>query len=136
VANQNIPSDVYPFATQDGKPIPLDILGAKGVLIQDFVVGATAPMTIPDSKEVGIAYANEDCFLILDDGVEPVVAITGITNNTLQENAFFIPANHAVAIRLVAGEARVIALDSAGRLVIQFIERWSGLDLDISYERR
>ena len=67
--NTNIPSEHYPFATQDGKAIPLDILKPSGLIPVPFTEGAPVEITLPDTTGTAVRYngyypeAQEPSFL-------------------------------------------------------------------------
>lgn len=130
MAVDTVPSDNYPFATKDGKVIPLDIIRPKSLITKSFVVGANSTITIAGTEAVAVVFATEDCILYL--GTAP----TGIVDGAEVASALFVPKRTAVVTTLSAGQVDAVGIFSDGVVVIQLIEKWAGLALDIAYTRR
>lgn len=131
MASINVPSDNYPFATKDGRVIPLDIIKPQGVIFASFNPTAFSPVTIPASKStVAILFATEACFISF--GVDPATFAEGIYHDSV----LFVPRGHAVASTVESGEIYIKGFASAGVVNIQFIEKWAGLSLDLSFTKR
>lgn len=127
----NVPSDNYPFATKDGKVIPLDIIKPQGVIFHSFTLGAFSEVTIPAGKStVAILYATEACFISF--GSNPA----SFLEDAYHDKVLFIPRGHVVATTVEVGNIYVKGFSTNGILNIQFIEKWAGLSLDMSFTKR
>lgn len=127
--NDTIPKDNYPFATKDGKVIPLDIIKPTGVIIKTFNSDNPLAITIPEGILVAVLSATEACVVQLTTSVIP-------SDGVFIEDALYLPANTLVTTTLKAGSINVIGVQRSGRLAIQAIEKWAGLSLDINYTKR
>lgn len=126
----NAPSEAYPFATQDGKAIPLDILRPSNFMYLDTII-TSAAFTLPAGSKVATFLASENCLLRFDAAVPAIVSGTPITD------CLFLPKN-VIVISSVLSEkihARTIAASSAS-IFIQCIEKWAGLAMDSQYRRK
>lgn len=126
----NIPSGVYPFATQDGKPIPLDIIKSAGFLWQSFIAGVGSRFDIPPDKTVGVLIATTACLVTF--GTD----LSDFMSNKVYNDTILIPADSPVTVSLIPGKAYVRSLTSPGTLYIQLIEKWAGLALDKQFTRK
>lgn len=120
------PSEAYPFATTDGKAIPLDIIKPKGFIYSSFPGSITIPA---NTSGVSFFYATESC--VLAPSFSPA-----LTEDTYYSGALFVPKGHAVISTLLEGTFQIEAIDNPGFLFVQEIEKWAGLSLDIQYVRR
>lgn len=139
MVDTRIPVDTYPFATKDGRVIPLDILRSKGLIYQAFNKNTSNEINIPLKAEVAIVYATQDCLLFLNENELAPVVINSITllPNTIMPSALIIPKTHAICVVVTEGIARVIGLGlNPGFIYVQIIEKWAGLDLPINYTNR
>lgn len=123
------PKDLYPFATQDGKAIPLDIIRADGLIFIDYTLAGEL-LTIPAGKEVGTVYASTDA--ILTFGANTAVPAA----NVPMPASLFIPAKTILTVALLPGSAYVKAMSTNGKLVVQLIEKWAGLGLTTQFARK
>lgn len=130
MVDSRIPAGNYPFSTQDGKAIPLDILKTKGLIIQEYNIGSDALITIPAEAEIAVLIASQDCIISVGEIVGPIV------NNTLKAKAYYIPKATAVTITVEPGSCYVRGHTLGGVLSVQLIERWVGMGLDTNYIRR
>lgn len=128
------PAGIYPFSTQDGKSIPLDIIKPTGIMVRSFPAagGIVSHCTIPDGSVVGVLTSSVEC--IVRFGAVDIPAT--LVDDTLYTNAVFIPAGAIVAVVLPAGILSVIGRGAAGTLFIQLIEQWAGLGLPNQYGRK
>jgi len=132
----NTPEENYPFATKDGDVIPLDIIKSKGIIKIGFTAGAEVSAILPTEAEVGVLFASEACFVLVNDGVSPTPILSPLVNGTFYPRVLYIPKNHAITCALKKGEVKILGASAAGILIIEVIERWAGLALDVSYNRR
>jgi hypothetical protein len=125
------PRGVYPFATQDGQAIPLDIIAPRSLMYQNFVsTGNGTAIVIPTASEVGTVFSTKDAILRFTDDLSILAADAEIPN------ALFIPANTIVTVALTPGTAYVLGIAEAGRLYLQVIDKWAGLGLPTQYVRK
>lgn len=132
----SIPEENYPFATKDGEVIPLDIIKSKGIIRSSFNALTSSDITLPAASDVAVLFASEACFIISNDGINPTPSLVNPVYGVFYPNVLYVPKNHAITCSLKQGVARVIGETKAGVIVIDIIERWAGLSLDIAYSRR
>lgn len=130
MVDSRIPAGNYPFSTQDGKAIPLDILKTRGLLISTFDAVSDSLITIPEGSEIAVLFSSTDCLFSIGSALGSLPA-----DNSLKEKTFYIPASHAVTIVLEQGSSYVRGMGT-GVLYVQLIERWVGMGLDTNYIRR
>lgn len=123
------PVGVYPFSTQDGKAIPLDIVNPAGLIFKSFVAGSGASFTIPAGKTVGVFFCNADA--IISFGADMV----SMAENTVHSKALLVPANTTLTTAFEAGTAYVRGISGSGIMYLQLIEKWAGLGLPTQYVR-
>ena len=128
--NTNIPSEQYPFATQDGKAIPLDILKPLGLLILPFTTDAVASISLPESSAVAMMIASEACLISFDHSL-----VTVPTNEFLSK-VLLVPYNNVVSCSIPSLDIKVRGVDANGTLYVQLIEKWAGLALARQYQRK
>lgn len=122
--------DLYPFATQDGQAIPLDIINPAGLVFQDFILGASTEFTIPAGYEVGTFFATKDC--IVSFGAD----LVSFDANTMHTNTLLLPAGVVVTAAFIAGPAYVRGIAEVGTVYMQLIEKWAGLGLPQQFVRK
>lgn len=121
---------IYPFATQDGKAIPLDIIKSAGLLTKAYTTSVST-FTVPEGKQVGVFLASSACL------VRPTTELPGaLLDGTTYEDALLIPSDVAVASVVMPGTYYIKGLSVAGTLYLQFIEKWAGLALDKQFQRK
>lgn len=123
-------SQVYPFATQDGKAIPLDIIKPSGLIFTNFTDSADVSITIPEGYPVAAIIANTACFIRFGDSIGTLV------ENTFYNNLLLIPSNTITIVSLIVGSAKVRGLTDSGSVYLQLIEKWAGLALDKQFIRK
>lgn len=126
----NTPSELYPFATQDGKAIPLDILKPQGLLILPFTTDAVASISLPAGSTVAMLIASEACLVSFDHSLATVP-----TNEFLSE-VLLVPYNNVVSCSIPSLDIKIRGVDNPGTLYVQLIEKWAGLALDRQYQRK
>jgi len=125
------PAGVYPFATQDGKAIPLDIINPSALLKRLYTANASSAFTIPAGYSVGVFYSSQGA--VVSFGVDK----TNLADNVLADSTLFIPSDVLVTAAFNPGAAYVASASGiAGVLYIQFIQKWSGLALNTQYQRK
>lgn|SRR5574337_114699 len=121
---------VYPFATQDGKSIPLDIIRPSGLIFRDFIAGTPLPITIPEGYPVAAIISDSACLIKFAGNIGTLIA------NTLYADLLLVPAGTIIISSVVAGNGAVQGLSAAGTVYIQLIEKWAGLALDKQFTRK
>lgn len=124
-----IPKDNYPFATQDGMAIPLDVIRPNRVHLVGLQV-SDVTFTLSPEAQVAVFYSTTACVVSLGSDTKAIAV-----GNTI-EDALYIPANTAVVSTVSGGTKRVGTFLTTGTLVVQEIERWAGLALDVNYTNR
>ena len=126
----NTPEGVYPFSTQEGTAIPLDVIEGIGVLPVAFTAGASVAFTIPEGEVVGAITASEACVIAFG------LSIGTITDNTLIDDALFIPRDATMTCALTPGLAYVRGFNTSGTIIVQFIRKWAAINLNRQYTRK
>lgn len=122
-------NQLYPFSTEDGKPIPLDIIRPVGVTVMSFT--DSADITLPASYEVVCVRSSVDaiwCF-------EPA---TVIADNTPLPSAvaLFAGVIANVAIPVATASRITVRGGGVGEVWIQAMQRWVALGLNRQLNRR
>lgn len=128
--DERIPSQNYPFVTQDGDVIPLDIIKPTSVYLQQLTVGVSTNISITTSTGVAFVYASAACLLSANGD------ISGIDYNSVYDGTLFVPKKHVMSVTIEDGNIFLLPLEEAGYISIQFIERWAGLELDTNFITR
>jgi len=118
-----ISDQLYPFATQDGKAIPLDIIRPQGLIQVPFTL-TWASLVIPAGYEICVFRATEDAIIDIS-GTAAVANVDGTAYN----NHLFIPKGYIVTAAITVGTVKIIGASAVGRLVIQALKKWSSLSL-------
>lgn len=111
------PTDLYPFATADGKAIPLDIIRPSALLRKE----TAGLITVPAQYKVAIFYSIGG-----DSTVVGGTAAVPIVNDTILEDVLYIPAGGLV-IASLPSSSLYMQPGAGAILVVQFIEKWAGL---------
>lgn len=127
-----LPEGIYPFSTQDGKTIPLDIIKVRSIIVQPFVKTGMMALVIPADAVVAVLYSKAGCVLRFGDTVVPSVFPEGEEVS----NCILIPEGGIITTVLTPGTASVIGLDGPGTLYIQLIEQWAAIGLPTQYGRK
>ena len=124
------PSEVYPFATQDGKAIPLDILKPSSLVFYAFTDVAKTDIVIPTTSQVAIFLASEACLLSFEG------SLIALTSGIEYTKTLLIPKDVIVASVIQGTFAQIRGLTASGTLYVQLIEKWAGLALDKQFTRK
>lgn len=116
-------SGVYPFSTQDGKSIPVDITAPVALTTSNFLAGTSEALTIPAGYEVAWLYATQDCVLKIGGAAIPGTLVEGVS----YEKAMFIPSFTILTALLAPGSASITGVGGAGTLYINAMEQWAAL---------
>ena len=122
------PTQLYPFATQDGKAIPLDIIGPAALV----VLANAESITLPAGYEVAAFHAvNNDAVVSFTEAPPG----GGLVNGALYQNMLYVPRNGIVIAKLASLTLYVAAATDA-LLYVQLLEKWSGLALPTQFVRK
>lgn len=124
------PAGVYPFSTQDGKAIPLDIIKPTGVLRKTFTSAGDDMLVVPDGTEVATIHADADCVVGFDGSVGVLV------DGVVLPNSLYVPAGSIITVALDSGPIAVRGISGSGTLTLQTIDKWAGLALSLQYNRK
>lgn len=125
-----IPSQVYPFATQDGKPIPLDIIRPAGLIQIAFNNSSSVNFTLTNTYTEGIILATSAC--LVRQGTD----IPSIIDGTFYQDMFLVYTDTLITVSLLPGTIYVKGLSGSGTLYLQLIEKWAGLALPKQFIRK
>lgn len=123
------PAGVYPFATQGGDSIPLDIIKPSGLLKKTSLASGSSSFVIPAGYSVGIFYCTEDA--VVSFGADNTTLVEG----TVSDETLFLPADAFVTSAFDAGTAYVRSISVNGILYLQLIEKWAGLGYNNQFTR-
>lgn len=121
---------VYPFSTQDGKAIPLDIIRPSGLLYRNFTELAESSLNIPDGYPVAAVIADKPCL------VKFAGSIGILAEDIVYSDLLIVPANTITIVSLLSGVGAVKGLTEAGTIYVQLIKKWAGLALDKQFTRK
>ena len=122
--------DIYPFATQDGKAIPLDILSPSYLVRIAFTSAANTAITLPEDTQVAMFLATQAVIVSFDE----TIAVTSPTWQ--QASCLYIPKDGIVSSSVQALTIQIRGVAESGDLWIQTIKKWAGLALDRQYVRK
>lgn len=121
---------VYPFSTQDGKAIPLDIIRPSGLLYRNFNASSEIDLIIPTGYPIAAVIANEVCLIKFNGSI-------GIFDeNIVYTDLLLIPANTITIVSITPGTGAIKGIINSGTAYFQLIEKWAGLALDKQFIRK
>jgi hypothetical protein len=123
-----IKEQLYPFATEDSKAIPLDVIRPLSLIIKSFLgTGVAAALIIPLNWKLATFFSPVGC--LIEFAAETLT--NPVTDGIEYANTLFVPPNCIVTSTVLVGVARVISIDNdtAGFVVAQQIQKWAGLAL-------
>ena len=127
------PEGIYPFATQDGKPIPLDIIKGAAVIVLPFTAGGVSTCGLPDYAIVGVLLSKQACLVRLGDTPVP----TSFSSGEAISDCVYVPDSGIITVSMIPGaQLTVTGITQAGTLYIQLIEQWAALGLTTQYSRK
>lgn len=134
---------LYPFATNDGKAIPLDVIRPYGVVRKSFTNDtATTALDIPATIQVIAMLSNKDCLVQF---ATSSAAATAFSDGVLKVDAVFIPADILTVLvppvdkrsySIIGAFTPIDGDDLEGQLVIQMLQKWAGLSALAQIPRR
>jgi len=117
------PKELYPFSTQDGRAIPVDIAMPVSLVAFSFTANTPQGIIIPAGFTTCYVFASKDCILRLNNTALPA----GLVSGTEYDNAIFIPGNLPMTLLLAPGNAQLLGGANAGTLYLNSIEQWAAL---------
>jgi hypothetical protein len=120
----NLYPELYPFSTQDGKSIPLDIIRPAGLIIQSFTASGNTFLESSTPLDVAVFMASKPCLVGFGEEV-PNPAVNG----EFYSNSLIIPAGVIITVKCPSSIMYIRGTDEAGTLYVQAIHRWAGLSL-------
>lgn len=126
----NIPQDVYPFSTADGKPIPLDILKPNFLVILDFTSNGVVSFNLPTPSRVAMFIATEAVLVSFED------SLASVGDKAVLDKTLIIPKGTIVSSVLPVSQIKIRGIDDPGTLYIQGIEQWAGVSIESLYQRK
>lgn len=128
--NPNLPSDLYPFATEDGQSIPLECLRPQGLTIKSLTENSSS-FTLPEDSETVLFYSTKDCLIRFG------AASASPADGVYEANSLFLPKGHSMSVLIPDNEihAKLLAVGT-GTLFVQTLVKWAGLTISNNYIRR
>lgn len=121
-------SQLYPFATEDGKSIPLEVirpLGAFVLSVPDEATFTTGPYELVSIR------STKDAILVFNSA-------TSIVEGVELADALVLPAETIITAAIPIDTPSKIKLmeDGPAKLYIQYIQKWAGLGFQRQLVRR
>ena len=112
------PSQLYPFSSQDGKAIPVEIAEPLALVKYTLVANTKKDVTVPAGWVVGWLYSDVDIIFSHSDVDLP----TSLVDGTSYANATFIPKRRPYMIKWTPGDSSILPLAS-GSVYLMKIEQ-------------
>lgn len=113
---------LYPFSTQNGQAVPLEIVKPLSLIQWLLVNGTPQSITIPAGKTAWV-YSEVDAIL----SINAVALPAALVNGTVYSGGIFIPANTPVTIEITAGAAYLLAISASGKFWMNVFTQWAAL---------
>ena len=126
----------YPFSTADAQSIPLDIIRPEGVVIIPIAHNSpSTAFTLSTSLDCFSFHADVQC--LVKFAASSAVAPSPV-ENVLLNDCLCVPANTVIIVSppIDKRSVSVISTKGNGKLVIQYLQTWSGLALKNQQIRR
>ncbi len=114
---------LYPFSTQNGSAIPLEIVQPTGFLRLNLTGGTVKESEIPEGFEYCWVYSSEDDVVLKMGGS---VLPDPIVEDTLYSDAVLIPAGIPIAIKTTPGDISLLS-DINTVVSFSFFLQWAAL---------
>lgn len=118
------PVNLYPYSTQQGDAIPLEVVKPLSMTAFSFAINTAADITIPTGYNTCWLYATEDCVLRFSATNLP----NSLVDGTEYSSTIFIPAQTPISVLVTPGECSLLGLGVAGKLYINNIVQWAALN--------
>ena len=126
MATTGIEKELYPFTTEDAKAIPLDIIRPLALIKKSFVGAGQTAIAIPVGWKVAAFYSPTGCMIQFAASVLPGPPL----DNTVYTDTLFVPPSCLVTATVLEGAGVIVSLNgAAGYVIMQQIQKWSGLAL-------
>lgn len=126
---QQVPEQLYPFATAEGKDIPFDILKPQGLAILQYNSSTFSPFAGPASGEVVTLFSKAACLIAFSGAPEQLL-------NQYMPSVLHVPANCIVHCVLPSPNFQVIGVDGDNLLYVQYVTRWASLAVPRQFNRK
>ena len=123
--------DLYPLSTQDGVPIPLDIIRPYGTMRLSIPSGTgLALVALTVVVPILVLRSTVDCFIRF--GTVATIPVSSMLLDSL-----FLPANETIVVAPGLTDISVIedGVLGTGKLTIQFLDQWAGLGKELPYRK-
>lgn len=115
---------LYPFSTQNGEFIPLEIIRPTGIISKSFTISGVSTIAFPATMQLAGFYSEEGCIIDFSNTLSAPLA-----DGTLYSNALIVPPQMLVSSVILSPTAKVIGLKIPGVLLVQGIYKWAALAL-------
>jgi hypothetical protein len=125
-------TQLYPFSTEKGEAIPLDVVRPLGVVVASLSANAAATLNIPSS------YAE----VSIRSTIDAMVDFTGTATYPLvgpYSSALLLHKDVVHTVQLPStGNVRIVPVNAgeAGKVLINSIQKWAGIGLNRQLTRR
>ena len=115
-------NELYPFSTQDGQPIPLEIINPLASVY--FAHTTTAASLVLSAKfNLSAIFSTEHCIIDLSN------TLSSWVSGTTYNDTLFIPKETIVLAVLPTATIKVRSFDTSGNLFIQGVQKWAAMNL-------
>ena len=121
-------AQIYPFSSEKGDAIPLDIMEPLASIAVQLAVNAAASLTIPSTYKLVAIYSAIDLFVDFTDA-----QTYPVTLNTSVNQMLFVPAQSVMTIKLPdTGAVKLIPANAneGGLVVFTDIRKWAAIALE------
>lgn len=126
---QQVPEQLYPFATADGKEIPFDILKPQGLAILQYNASTFSSFSGPAAGEVATLFSKAACLIAFSTAPEQLL-------NQYMPSMLYVPANCIVHCELPSPSFQVLGVDSDNLLYVQYVTRWASLAVPRQFNKK
>lgn len=117
------PVELYPFATQDGKDIPLDIIKPLGTIMFSMTL-SFVNCVLPVKYNLSALFSTSAAYIDLT-GTASSAPVSGTDN----VGWLYLPANTVLIAELPTITAKIRAVSAAGDLYITALQKYAALGL-------
>ena len=124
------PAELYPFSTQDGKAIGLDVIKPLGVIY--YLLSATfTAVVLPAKYNLSAVYSSVDAYIDLTNTASGS-PVSGADN----VRWVFIPAATVVILELPTATVRIRGVTGAGNMYITALQKYAALGLPRQFDTK
>lgn len=120
-------TDLYPFSSDKGVPIPMEIVRPKNLVMFPFIAGTEGAILIPVGYNICWVFATTPCILRCNNNNNVLPA--ALVGGTSYADTMFIPASIPTLVQLTEGFGRLLGLEEDGKLYINNVQQWAGIAL-------